>query len=222
MKRISLLVLLSALALLLAAASARGSGSGSLVVTEVYAAGGNSGAAYANDYVELFNRGAGAVAIDGWTLQYASAASTSWAQTALSGSIPAGGRYLVQLTGISRFAIAEELEAATPYRQCRVSYTLFADDFVARKGEQEVDRSALLKALSAFLEANKLKADWDGIENAPNEALVNALAMMSPYGPAEKQALLEAPDLKTRAEILVALTEIELAKGKTPGETPLQ
>jgi uncharacterized protein len=97
MKRIFLFFLLSALALLLAAASARGSGSGSLVVTEVYAAGGNSGAAYANDYVQLFNRGAGAVAIDGWTLQYASAASTSWQQTALSGSIPAGGHYLVQL-----------------------------------------------------------------------------------------------------------------------------
>ena len=97
MKRILLLVLLSALALLLAAASARGSGSGSVVVGEVFAAGGNSGAAYANDYVELFNRGASPVAIDGWSLQYASAASTSWQATALSGSIPAGGRYLVQL-----------------------------------------------------------------------------------------------------------------------------
>jgi hypothetical protein len=97
MKRILLLALLSALALPLAAASARGSGSGSLVVAEVYAAGGNSGAVYTNDYVELFNRGASPVATDGWTLQYASAASTSWQQTALSGTIPAGGRYLVQL-----------------------------------------------------------------------------------------------------------------------------
>jgi uncharacterized protein len=97
MKRIPLLVLLAALALPLAAASARGSGSGSIVVAEVYAAGGNSGAAYANDYVELFNRGVGAVAVDGWTLQYASSASTSWQSTPLSGSIPAGGRYLVQL-----------------------------------------------------------------------------------------------------------------------------
>jgi hypothetical protein len=97
MKRIYLLVLLTALALPLGAASARASGSGSIVVGEVFAAGGNSGAAYANDYVELFNRGAGDVAIDGWTLQYASAASTSWQQTALSGTIPAGGRYLVQL-----------------------------------------------------------------------------------------------------------------------------
>jgi hypothetical protein len=97
MKRIHLFALLSALALLLAAASASGSGAGNVVVAEVFAAGGNSGAAYANDYVELFNRGASAVAVDGWTLQYASAASTTWQSTALSGSIPAGGRYLVQL-----------------------------------------------------------------------------------------------------------------------------
>jgi uncharacterized protein len=131
------------------------------------------------------------------------------------------GRYLIQLTGIARFRVEEEIAVGTPYRQCRVSYAPFAGDFVARKGEEKVDRKALLRTLADFLKANNLKADWEGIENAPNEALVNALAMMSPYGPAEKQALLEAPDLKTRAEILVAVTEIELAKGKT-GETPLQ
>ncbi len=132
------------------------------------------------------------------------------------------GRYLIQLTGIARFRIEEELAADTPYRQCRVTYRPFIDDFTARKGEDEVNRAALLRALTDFLKANNLKADWEGIENAPNEALVNALAMMSPYGTAEKQAMLEAPDLKTRAEILVAITEIELAKSKTPGETSLQ
>jgi uncharacterized protein len=132
------------------------------------------------------------------------------------------GRYLIQLTGIARFRIEEELPVDTPYRQCRVAFRPFADDFVARKGEDEVDRKALLRALTDFLKANNLKADWGGIENAPNEALVNALAMMSPYDTAEKQAMLEAPDLKTRAEILIAVTEIELAKSKTPGETPLQ
>ena len=132
------------------------------------------------------------------------------------------GRYLMQLTGVARFRIEEELNVSTLYRQCRVSYTQFADDFVARRGEEAVDREALLRALSDFLKANNLKADWEGIENAPNEALVNALAMMSPYGSAEKQAMLEAPDLKTRAEILIAVTEIELAKTNTQGETPLQ
>jgi uncharacterized protein len=131
------------------------------------------------------------------------------------------GRYLIQLTGVARFRIEEELSVTTPYRQCRVTYQPFVDDFTPRMGEDEVDRKALLRTLADFLKANNLKADWAGIENAPNEALVNALAMMSPYGAAEKQALLEAPDLKTRAEILVAVTEIELAKGRT-GETPLQ
>jgi Lon protease-like protein len=132
------------------------------------------------------------------------------------------GRYLIQLTGIARFRIEQELDVLTAYRQCRVTFAPFADDFVARKGEETVDRDALLAALTAFLKANRLKTDWAGIETAPNEALVNALAMMSPYGVAEKQAMLEAPDLKTRAEILIAVTEIELAKKTSGGETPLQ
>jgi Lon protease-like protein len=132
------------------------------------------------------------------------------------------GRYLLQLTGVARFRIEEELSVATAYRQCRVTYVPFMDDFVARRGEEAVDRKTLLEALQAFLKANNLKADWQGIESAPNEALVNALAMMSSYGSAEKQAMLEAPDLKTRAEILIAVTEIELAKGKNEDEPPLQ
>lgn len=132
------------------------------------------------------------------------------------------GRYLIQLTGVCRFRVDHELSVMTAYRQCRAAYEPFADDFIARKGEDDVDRKSLLVALKDFLQANNLKADWEGIEKAPNEALVNALAMMSPYGPAEKQALLEAPDLKTRAEILIAVTEIELAKGRTEDEPPLQ
>jgi len=133
------------------------------------------------------------------------------------------GRYLLQLTGVARFKVEEELKVATAYRQCRVTFVPFADDFIARKGEDDVDRKAVLEALTSFLKANNLKTDWQGVESAPNEALVNALAMMSPYGTAEKQALLEAPDLKTRAEILIAVTEMDLAK-KTAGggEPPLQ
>src|SRR6186997_635718 len=133
------------------------------------------------------------------------------------------GRYLLQLTGVARFRVEEELKVATAYRQCRVTYQPFADDFIARKGEDEVDRKAVLEALTSFLKANNLKTDWQGVESAPNEALVNALAMMSPYGTPEKQALLEAPDLKSRAEILIAVTEMELAKRTAGGgETPLQ
>jgi Lon protease-like protein len=132
------------------------------------------------------------------------------------------GRYILELTGVARFKVVEEQTVITPYRQCRVDFSAFVDDFTARKGEEDVDRPAVLKALTQFLKANQLKVDWDGIESAPNEALVNALAMMSPYGPAEKQALLEAPNLKTRAEILIAVTEMDLAKRRTSGDPPLQ
>lgn len=132
------------------------------------------------------------------------------------------GRYILELTGVSRFKVVEELTVQTAYRQCKVDFFSFADDFTARKGEDAVDRKSLLEVLADFLEANKLKVDWEGIEAAPNEALVNALAMMSPYGAAEKQAMLEAPDLKTRAEILIAITEMDLAKKRTSGDPPVQ
>jgi len=132
------------------------------------------------------------------------------------------GRYVLELTGVSRFRVVEELTVLTAYRQCRVDYFPFIDDFTARKGEEAVNREALLGALTEFLKSNNLSVDWEGVETAPNEALVNALAMMSPYGPAEKQALLEAPDLKTRAEILIAVTEMDLAKKRTSGDPPLQ
>ena len=132
------------------------------------------------------------------------------------------GRYILELTGISRFKVIEELTVLTAYRQCKVDFFAYVDDFVARKGEDDVDRAALLGVLTDFLKANNLQVDWEGIESAPNEALVNALAMMSPYGPAEKQAMLEAVDLKTRAEMLVAMTEMDLAKKRTSGDTGLQ
>jgi Lon protease-like protein len=124
------------------------------------------------------------------------------------------GRYLITLTGIARFRVEDELSTAAPYRQCRVSYESFTADFLPRAGEDEVDRAGVLRALSDFVEANDLKVDWRGIEEAPNEALVNALCMMSPFGSREKQALLEAPDLKSRAEALIAITAIELARGE--------
>src|SRR5215207_6651489 len=132
------------------------------------------------------------------------------------------GRYILELTGVARFKVVEEISTLTAYRQCKVDFFPYADDFTARKGEDAVDREALLEVLTDFLNANNLKVDWEGIESAPNEALVNALAMMSPYGPAEKQAMLEAPDLKTRAEILIAVTEMDLAKKRTSGEPGLQ
>ena len=122
------------------------------------------------------------------------------------------GRYLITLTGIARFRVKEELRATTLYRQCRVDFAPFRSDLMPRLGEEHVDRETLLKTLANYLKANQLEADWQDIREAPTEALVNGLSMMSPYGAREKQALLEAPDLKSRADVLVAITEMALAK----------
>jgi uncharacterized protein len=132
------------------------------------------------------------------------------------------GRYLIQLTGISRYRIVEEETVATAYRQCRITAEPYAVDFSPRAGEEEVDRKALIETLRAYLNVNRFQVDWNAINEAPNEALVNALAMMSPFGRREKQALLEAASLRERAEILIAITQIELAKGGDGSDTPLQ
>ncbi|MCB4767196.1 LON peptidase substrate-binding domain-containing protein [Ancylobacter sp. Lp-2] len=133
------------------------------------------------------------------------------------------GRYLITLTGIARFHLAEEVAATTPYRQAGLDFSRFEDDFTANVGAEAVDRSRLLKTLAAYLDANRLEADWESIKDAPNEALVNALAMMSPFGAREKQALLEAATLSDRAEMLIAVTEMALARGGDGDtEAPLQ
>ncbi|MDB5545416.1 MAG: peptidase [Hyphomicrobiales bacterium] len=131
------------------------------------------------------------------------------------------GRFMVTLTGVSRFRIAEELSVLTPYRQCIASYDEFAQDVATEDEGDDMDRAGVLRTLRNFAEANRLKIDWKSIEQTPNEALVNALAMMSPFGPEEKQALLEAATLKARADVLIAITEIELARGSGPS-TSLQ
>jgi uncharacterized protein len=121
------------------------------------------------------------------------------------------GRYMVTLTGVARFAVIEEVMAPTLFRQCRVTAVPYAGDF-SPQCEEAVDRVAVIKTFRAYLDAHNLEADWESVHRATNETLINALAMMAPFGTAEKQALLEAPDLRTRAETLVALTEMALAR----------
>jgi Lon protease-like protein len=132
------------------------------------------------------------------------------------------GRYLLQLTGIARFRVLEELPASQPFRQARVDFAPFIEDLEPGLGESGVDREGLLAALRSFSDANRVPIDWSSIEQAPNEALVNALSMMSPYGVREKQALLEAETLKARAEMLIAITEMELARKEGDDEPRLQ
>lgn len=130
------------------------------------------------------------------------------------------GRYLVTLQGVCRFRIVEELQTRQAFRTCSIG--VFATDLDSEAGAKEVDRTALLRTFKAYLEANGLEADWNSIAKAENATLVNALSMMSPYGAVEKQALLEAPDLRTRAETLIAITEMALARGRDDFGTSLQ
>lgn len=129
------------------------------------------------------------------------------------------GRLIITLTGIARFEVIDEAATAKPYRIASVSYDRFAHDLSQGLGEDDVDRPKLLRVLKTYLESNRLKADWNAVLRASNEFLINVLSVMSPYGQEEKQALLEAIDLKTRAEVLVALAEMELASGGDGGET---
>ncbi|MGI9356558.1 MAG: LON peptidase substrate-binding domain-containing protein [Rhizobiaceae bacterium] len=130
-------------------------------------------------------------------------------------------RIMINLSGVSRFRVMEEVDSKNGYRRARIAG--FADDLAdSEQAESAVDREGLLKTFRQFLEANDLEADWEGVRQASTETLVNSLSMMSPFGPAEKQALLEAPDLKTRAETLVAITEILLAKNEGDGSATLQ
>jgi Lon protease-like protein len=129
------------------------------------------------------------------------------------------GRLIITLTGITRFESIGEAENDKPYRTMSVSYDRFASDLTEGLGEELVDRQNLLRVLKTYLEVNRLKTDWSTIQRASNEFLINALSVMCPYGPEEKQALLEAKDLQSRAEVLVALAEIDLASNGSSGTT---
>ncbi|MDX3927493.1 MAG: LON peptidase substrate-binding domain-containing protein [Shinella sp.] len=130
------------------------------------------------------------------------------------------GRYITSLTGICRYRLICETRSSKAYRMFKIAP--FISDLSGADDERSVDREALLAAFKAYLDANKLEADWESVERASNMTLVNSMSMMSPYGPAEKQALLEAPDLKTRAETLIAITEIVLARNFGDIDTVLQ
>jgi uncharacterized protein len=122
------------------------------------------------------------------------------------------GRMLVTLTGVARFSVVRELAVATPYRQIEADYSAFGDDLKLGHGEETVDRQQVLTTFRAYLDANGLKTDWNEVRAASNELLVNSLSSIAPFAVAEKQALLEAPSLNARAELLVALTEMTLKR----------
>ena len=132
------------------------------------------------------------------------------------------GRMLIALTGIARFEIVSERENEAPFRTCDVSYAHFSGDLEHGAGEDQVDRDALLAVLKTYLTVNRLDADWKGIAGAPTELLVNALSVMSPFGTEEKQALLEASDLASRARVLMTLAQMEISSNDSDPSGTLQ
>ena len=132
------------------------------------------------------------------------------------------GRLQIGLTGIARFLISDELSTARPYRIVSADFSAFGADFGTDESVEAIDREALLGVLKAYLSAGKLKADWASIARAPLEPLVNGLSIMSPFSPEEKQALLEAENVKARADVLMALAEMAVASSHDAGGGRLQ
>ena len=130
-----------------------------------------------------------------------------------------GNRYLITLSGLSRFRILEEIDGFTPYRRCKVSWDGFERDLGKTEQDSGLDRSGFLDLLQRFLATKLVSTDWDTLKDAEDELLINSLSMLLDLEPEEKQALLEAPSLTTRRETLVTLIEFALRSGGTAEET---
>jgi Lon protease-like protein len=124
------------------------------------------------------------------------------------------GRYLITLLGIARFRVAGERDSQTPFRQVGADYSEFVRDLKLEPetvSESSIARDKLVMALKPYFTEHSMQTDWKSIEEAPVETLVNALSMICPFDAREKQALLEAANLKDRADALIALLEMSNA-----------
>jgi Lon protease-like protein len=117
------------------------------------------------------------------------------------------GRFLITLTGVSRFRVAEELPLLSGYRRIIPDWKPFEPDREIPDAAQ-FDRARLIRGLKTFFGQRQLSADWSAIEKAPAEQLIASIAMACPFAPSEKQALLEAADLEQRAALLTGLVEM--------------
>ena len=122
-------------------------------------------------------------------------------------------RYLVSLTGVSRFRIRAEVEGFTPYRRAQVDWAGFGRDLGNAEDDAGLDRDGFLDLLGRYFARQKLDAEWGELAGAESELLLNSLSMLCPFSPEDKQALLEAPSLTTRRETLVTLMEFALLGG---------
>jgi len=127
------------------------------------------------------------------------------------------GRYLIMLSGVARFRIAEEREGFAPYRRVQTDWTDFHPDLDGPESLADFDRENFLVLLQKYLEAAGLSSDWEGMREAEDEMLINTLSMMCPFAIEEKQALLEAATLVDRAGALTALIQFAIAEGGEGG-----
>ncbi|MDT2074609.1 MAG: LON peptidase substrate-binding domain-containing protein [Planktomarina sp.] len=130
------------------------------------------------------------------------------------------GRYMVTLSGMSRFRIKEEVEGFAPYRRCHITWDGFERDLGKVEKDKTFDRPAFMAGLKRYFEHQELSTDWETMQGADDELLINSLSMLCPFEPGDKQALLEAPSLSTRRETLTTLIEFAMRGGA--GEDFLQ
>lgn len=129
------------------------------------------------------------------------------------------GRYMIALTGVSRFRLMREVSGFTPYLRATVKWDEFTRDMGHAEQDELFDRDGFLDLLRRYFASRQLSTDWDGLETAQDEALINSLSMLCPFEPEDKQALLEAPTLANRRETLQVLMEFAL---RADGEGQLQ
>jgi Lon protease-like protein len=124
------------------------------------------------------------------------------------------GRYMITLSGMSRFRVLKEIEGFAPYRRCEISWDGFERDLQGAETDRAFDRIRFMNLLDRYFTSKDLSADWETLQQADDELLVNSLSMLLEFGPEDKQALLEAPSLSTRRETLVTLIEYAMRGGE--------
>jgi uncharacterized protein len=128
------------------------------------------------------------------------------------------GRFLITLTGTCRFRIREELPLLEGYRRIVPVWGEFVRDLESEL-EAGFDRERLLRGLKTYFQQHQISADWDAIGSVAGERLVTSVAMICPFDPSEKQALLEASDLEKRAQLLTAIVEMAVVNRPSDGGT---
>ena len=156
------------------------------------------------------NRIIGMIQSNGDDRVHPSLVSTGCAGRITSHSETDDGRYLISLTGICRFQVKQELGVESPYRQVQANWLPFEQDLVSAPENSLPDRLHLVNSLKRYTQINSMEVDWEAVEHAPMETLINALCAGCPFGTLEKQALLEAQTVADRAQTLITLLDMDV------------